>query len=230
MELMLILFSLAVGGAVQPPQVAAGILLLLSERGILNNLAFNGAMIAWRIGQGLLFWIVLSNVEIAVEAGHSRFSVVMGVVLLVLGFVFLVYAARRLLQPAASSELTDELPPGMTGLVRGATPGKAALLGLAFVAADVKDWLLTMAAVNVIVEADVSLALSVSLYLLYILLVQSVTLVPLIIRVIVPARAATLLAVLDAWLEKHDRVLTTAMLALMGLIFVALGFEQLGMI
>ena len=229
-ELLLILFSLAVGGAVQPPQVAAGILLLLSERGIANNLAFNGAMIAWRLGQGLFFWFVLSNVEAAVESGHSRFSVVMGVALLVLGIVFLVYAARRLLQTSGPNEPTDDIPAGMLDHVRGATPGKAAMLGLAFVAVDVKDWLLTMAAVNVIVVADVSPALSAALYLLYTLLVQSVTLVPLIIRVIFPTRAIALLAVLDAWLKKHDRVLTAAMLVLMGVIFVALGFEQLGLI
>jgi hypothetical protein len=229
-ELLLILFSLAVGGAVQPPQVAAGILLLLSERGILNNLAFNGAMIAWRLGQGLFFWYVLSQVETAVESGHSRFSVVMGMALLVLGIVFLVYAARRLFQTSGPNEATDDMPSGMTSLVRDATPSKAAMLGLAFVAIDVKDWLLTMAAVNVIVEADVSPALSVALYLLYILLVQSVTLVPLIVRMIFPTRATTMLAALDSWLEKHDRILTAAMLALMGIIFVALGFEQLDLI
>ena len=212
----------------QPPQIAAGILLLLSERGIINNLVFNGAMMTWRLGQGLVFWIVLSNVEVVVEAGHSRFSIVAGVALLVLGLVFLVYAVRRWLQRSIPNELEEEIPSGMTGRVRSATPRQAALLGLAFVAVDVKDWLLTLAVINVIAEADVSLALSAAFYLLYILLAQSVTLVPLAIRVLFPTRAVTLLTALNSWLEKHDRVLTTAMLGLMGIIFIALGLEQLG--
>jgi membrane-bound metal-dependent hydrolase YbcI (DUF457 family) len=134
-----------------------------------------------------------------------------------------------LLRPIPDA-LAEEMPSGMLGLVRGATPRKAALLGLAFVAVDAKDWLLTVAAVNVIADADVSPGLSVALYLLYILLVQSVTLIPLALRVIFPTRSITLLTALTIWLKKHDRVLTAAMLALMGAVFIVLGFEQLGVV
>ncbi len=67
-QLSVTLLSLAIAGAVQPPQIAAGILLLLPKDGVANGLAFSDAMVAWRLAQGLLLWLVVS------ENGQARYD------------------------------------------------------------------------------------------------------------------------------------------------------------
>ena len=94
-ELLLSLIPLAIGAAVQPPQVIALIFLLQTRRGRANGLAFVGGMTAFHLTLGALLWRLITEVETSVEAEGGQFDRVVGTGLAVLGLMLLVYALRR---------------------------------------------------------------------------------------------------------------------------------------
>ena len=61
------------------------------------------------------------------------------------------------------------------------SPAQAALVGVAFLALDPKDWLTKLAAVDLIAAADLSGMASLVAYLIFTLLAQSVLLIPLML-------------------------------------------------
>lgn len=225
-DLLILLLPLAIGGAVQPPQIIAGILLLLPERGLINSLAWLASMTIWRLLQGWLLWVVFAGAEATLEDSGGRFSILVGAILFILGIVFLAYAARQATGGRGSDQ--DVQQGAWLKAIQNVTPYKAALLGLAFLAFDPKDWLLTVAVINVIANADLSAGLSLAMYVFYVILVESVVIAPVIMRILLPQRSLVLLGSINAWLEHNDRSIEVITSILMGLIFLLAGLSQMG--
>jgi threonine/homoserine/homoserine lactone efflux protein len=149
-------------------------------------------MTAFRLAIGALFWVLVSGVEEVVEAEGGQFGLVVGTVLVVLGVVLLVYALRRGLSAKASPSAggEDDAAAGWLGKLRSVSPGQAALVGVAFLALDPKDWLVKLAAVDLIAEADLGGTASLLAYLIFTLLALSLLLMPLILVVGGPGQSA----------------------------------------
>lgn len=224
-ELLLALVPLAVGAALQPPQVIALIVLLQTPRGLANGLAYVGGMTAFRLTLGALFWVLVSKVEQVVEAEAGQFDLIVGAVLTVLGLVLAVHALRR----GLSARVVDDAAATWLQKLQSLSPGQAALVGIGFLALDPKDWLMDLAAVDLVAAADLSGLASLLAYLWFVLLAQSLVLIPLLFVLAKPQKALKSLASLNAWLEQHTRAIEIAVAALLGIFFLYAGLERFGM-
>jgi threonine/homoserine/homoserine lactone efflux protein len=108
------------------------------------------------------------------------------------------------------------------------SPRQAFLVGLAFLALDPRDWIIDISAINLIAEADLSSSMSILVYLIYILLAQSLLWIPLLLTLLVPDRANRGLTTLNRWMKKHALRIEIAVATIFGLVFLAIGLEHLG--
>jgi len=224
-ELLLAIIPLAVAAALQPPQVIASIVLLQTRRRVANGLAYVGGMTAFRLTLGALFWVLVSSVEQAVESEGGQFDLVVGAILTVLGLVLLVYALRR----GFSARGEDDAAATWLRKLQSVSPGQAALVGVAFLALDPKDWLMDLAAVDLVAAADLSGLESLLAYLWFVLIGQSLVIIPLLFVLVAPQKAQKGLASLNAWLEQHTRTIEIAVALLVGIYFLYTGLEHIGM-
>ena len=224
-DLVAPLIALALVAAIQPAQITAVLLLLQTKHGKTSALAFILGMTVFRLVLGATFWVVFSNVEVAVESTGSQFSVLVGAVLMTLGLIMLVHALHRIF-----SAHDGELPASSwLNTLQEMTPPRAALLGIAFLALDPKDWVTDMAAVNLIADADLSGTASLLAFLLYVLLAQSLLLLPLLMILIAPQLAYRSLESLNYWIETHARAIDISVMAIFGALFLSIGLQQLGL-
>jgi threonine/homoserine/homoserine lactone efflux protein len=223
-ELLLALVPLAIGAALQPPQVIASIVLLQTPRGVAKGLAYVGGMTAFRLTLGALFWVLVSSVEQTVESGGGQFDLVVGTILTVLGLVLLVYALRR----GFSARGEGDAAATWLQELQSVSLGQAALVGVAFLALDPKDWLMDLAAVDLVAAADLSELASLLAYLWFVLLAQALVLIPLLFVLAAPQRAQKSLASLNMWLERHTQAIEIVVAVLVGIYFLYTGLGHLG--
>ena len=223
-ELILSLVPLAVAAALQPPQVIALVVLLQARRGATNALAYIAGMSAFRLALGGIIWLMISNVEQRIEGTGGEFGILVGAVLVVLGLLMLVHALRQ----GLSAHGEDEAAASWLDKLNDVAPLQAALLGIAFLALDPKDWLVDLSAVDLIADADLSGLESVSAYLAYTLLAQSLLLIPLILAFVAPRKAQTSLAAINAWMKRYERTIEVIVALIFGLLFLYIGLEHLG--
>ena len=223
-ELILSLIPLAVAAALQPPQVIALVILLQTKRGVVNGLTYIVGMIAFRLLIGGIFWVLISNVEETVETSGGNFSLLVGTVLLVLGILMLVNALRRVF----SKHSEDEATASWLDKLQDVSPVRATLIGVAFLALDPKDWLVDISAINLIADADMSGLNSLWAYLAYILMAQSLLLIPLILSLFLPQRTQRVLTRFTVWMKRHDRTIEVVSALIFGLLFLQIGLDLLG--
>jgi len=223
-ELILSLIPLAIAAALQPPQVIALVVLLQTKRGVVNGLTYIFGMIAFRLLIGGIFWVLISNVEETVETSGGNFSLLVGTVLLVLGILMLVNALQRVF----SKHSEDEATASWMDKLQDVSPVRAALIGVAFLALDPKDWLVDISAINLIADADMSGLNSLWAYLAYILMAQSLLLIPLILSLFLPQRTQRVLTRFTVWMKRHDRTIEIVSALIFGLLFLQIGLELLG--
>lgn len=223
-ELILSLIPLAVAAALQPPQVIALVVLLQTKRGVANGLAYILGMIAFRLFLGGSFWVLVSNVEKTVETKGGNFSLLVGTVLLVLGILMLVYALRR----GFSAQGEDEAAASWLDKLQDISPLRAALAGVAFLALDPKDWLVDISVINLIADADLFGLDSLLAFLAYILMAQSLLIIPLILSIFIPQGTQSGLARFTVWMKRHERAIEIVFALIFGLLFLYTGLDLLG--
>ena len=223
-ELILSLIPLALAAALQPPQVIALLVLLQTRRGTLNGLTYIIGMIAFRLLLGGSFWVLVSSVEETVETAGGNFNLLVGALLLAVGILMLVYALRR----GFSAQGEDEAAASWLDKLEDISPLRAALAGVAFLALDPKDWLVDISAINMIADADLSGLDSLLAFLAYILLAQSLLLIPLVLSAAFKHRAQSGLTRLTAWMKRQERAIEIVFALIFGLLFLYTGLDLLG--
>ena len=224
LDLLLALIPLAIGAALQPTQFMALILLLQTDRPVVNAWAFIGGMVVFHLGLGGIFWVLFTRVETYIETGGAQFENVVGTVLLLLGLMLLVYALRRIF----GAEKGDEAAASWLEQLGSVTPIKAALVGFGLLALDPKDWLFTLAAVDLIVGADLGNIESLFAFLLFILMVQSLLITPTIYVMVAPESSKRRFNSLSLWLARNERAIEITVAIILGVYFVYVGLETLG--
>ncbi|HMQ56232.1 MAG TPA: GAP family protein [Anaerolineae bacterium] len=228
LELLLILVPLGLGAAVvQLPQIAVPMFLLQIRPGPANGVAYVGSTTVVHLILGAVLWMVATRVETSVEReGGGPFSLVLGTTLAVLGLMLLVYAARLFFSvpdegDAATTSWLDKM--------QSVSPGRAALLGVALLVLDPKDWVFTLSAVELIVAADLSGVASLLTYLVFVLVVQSLLLALLALTLLSPQRAQEWLGGLNVWLKRHMRTLKIGGSGLLGVYLLFTGLKHFGL-
>lgn len=219
-ETMLSLLPFIIGSAVVPVQVMIIILLLNNP---MNGLAKAAALVAGmttvRILQGILFgWILSPGAQ---ESGGK--SLLVSTLLVVLGILLLITAYKTWRnEPDA-----DDPPPKWMTMLAGLTPLKAFGMGAVLVLISGKFWVFTLSAIGVIEEAQLGQPSSTVAFLLYILLAQSLLLLALGIRVIIPEQSKSSLESISVWLTRYNRPIVIAVSLVFGLLFFLQGVSAL---
>jgi hypothetical protein len=212
------------GSALVPLQAIIHILILKSPRqGVLKALAYVAGMITMRLLQGLVFGLLLADASAAsAEQGGGK-SPVAATLLMLLGILLLLSAYKTW-----SKEVDpDDPPPKWLTMIDSLTPLKAFGLGFGLLAISAKLWVFTLSAIAVIGEAQLGQPASTVAYLLFVLLASSLLLLLILIRVLAPKRAGSLLEELSAWLTKNNRPIVITVSLVFGLFFLYTGFSGL---
>jgi hypothetical protein len=218
------LLPLAIASAVVPVQLVVTVLLLRSSHGRAASLAWVMGMLTVRLGQGILFGLILGPGE---PGGEERSTgSVTSLLLLVIAILFLLMAARELFDGPDD----DAPPPGWMARIEGATPGRAYLLGVGMMLIGAKFWVFSLGAIAAIDAADPGAAAAVLTYLLFVLLAMSVHLAILGMAYVVPDRADVVLARFSDLLARYDRPVTIALGIVFGLWFLVKALDGLGII
>ena len=225
-ELLLPIIALAFAAALQPLQVIALLALLQTGRGIHNGLAYIGGMTSFRLALALVFWWLVSGVETAVESQGGDFGVITGTVMIILGLLLMIFALRQVF----SAQSDDQAAASWLDKLDSVTPPRAALVGVAFLALDPKDWLIDISAIDLIASADLNSLQSGIAYLVYIFLAQSLLVTPLITTLFFPAKAHSYLGKLSTWLKMHENKIEILVALVFGLLFLFVGIEYFGVL
>lgn len=223
LSVLISLLPLIIGSAVVPVQIIMVILLLTGEQqGPLKATMFVLGMTLLRIAQGVLFGFVLTgdSTGTATEEGSAYIK---STLLLILGILLLITAYKNL-----RHEPDPDAPPAkwMT-MIENASPLTALALGAGLILIGAKLWVFTLGAISIIESAGLGQSDSIILFLLYVLLAQSLLIVPIIIRLLFPTKAAVSLEAFGDWLEVHNSQIVVVVSLVFGALFLYQGITGL---
>ncbi len=211
-----------IGSAVVPLQIIIVLLLLKSpDQGLLKGSAYVVGMTITRILQGLIFGSILYE-SLTNEDSNSKNSIV-SILLIVLGILLLIAAYKKW----QGADDPDDSPPKVLTLIDRLTPLKAFGLGLGLPLIAAKLWVFTLSALATIAAAQLGWTTSAIVYLLFILLAESLLLLPILARLFMPERSKYLLTKLSTWLTQNNRPITIVVSIVFGLFFLKSGISGL---
>jgi hypothetical protein len=219
-ETILKLTPLIIGSAVVPLQIIIVILLLNSPRqGLFKALCLVAGMTVIRLAQGVVFGLLLSPGS--GDTGGN--SLIYSTLLLVLGILLLITAYKQWRNEADP----DEPPPKWMGLLDSLTLPRIFGIGAGLVLISGKFWVFTLSAIEVIAEAQLEQPSSAAAFLLFVLLAQSLLILVILVRIILPARSRSMLGATSAWLIRNNRPIIVAVSLVFGVVFFIQGVAGL---
>jgi hypothetical protein len=218
-SLFLSLLPFIIGSALVPVQIIVVILLLTGEkRGPLKAIAFVLGMTVARLVQGILFGFVFTggsyDTADATNAGWIKATL-----LTVLGLLMLITAYKKW----SKEPDPDEPPPKWLAMLDGLTPWRALFLGAGFIFIAAKLWVFTLGALSTIGETQIGQPAATVAFLLYTLLAQSLLILPILIRLVLPKQAAGWLRSFGDWLERNNNTIVIIVSLVFGLLFLYQG-------
>jgi hypothetical protein len=218
------LLPFIIGSALVPIQIIIDILLLKSPRqGLFRSTAYVGGITTLRLLQGLVFGLILTNSVSTSTQEDSGKSPIVSTLLLVLGILLLVTAYKQW----RKDDDPDAPPPKWLTMIDSITPLKAFGLGFGLLLIGGKFWVFTLGAIGMIGQAQLGQPSSTVAYLLFVLLAESLLLIPILIRIIIPKQSTTLLEKASAWLTQYNRVIIIVVSLVFGIIFLYQGASGL---
>jgi len=221
-NILISLLPFIIGSAVVPIQIMIGVLLLKSsQRGLLKAIAYVGGMTIARIIQGIMFGFVLGEAIHAEDQSGNK--PIISTLLLVLGILLLVAAYKKW----RGDDDPDEPPPKWLTVLDGVTPLKALGIGFGFPVISVKLWVFTLSAIATIAAAGLGQSTSVIAYFLFILLSQSLLLLPILFCLLRPKRSKAYMNHLSDGLAAYNRPISVIVSLIFGLFFLYSGISGL---
>ena len=218
------LLPFIIGCALVPIQIIIDILLLKSpKQGLLKAIAYVGGMTTLRLLQGLIFGLILTNSVAASTQEDGGKSPIVSTLLLVLGILLLVTAYKQW----RKEDDPDAPPPKWLTMIASLTPLKSFGVGFGLLLIGGKFWVFTLGAIGMIGQAQLGQPSSTLAYLLFVLLAESLLLIPILIRIILPKQSTTLLEQASAWLTRYNRVIIIVVSLVFGTIFLYQGASGL---
>jgi len=219
------LLPLIVGSALVPIQYVITTLLLRSRAGKVTAVAWVAGMTVVRLAQGLVFGLIIgsSTSDGGTSDGPSSAT---SLLLLAVAILFYVAALKQLLGHPDE----DAPPPKWMAMVEEATPGKAFLLGLGVLAIGAKFWVFTLGAIAVIGDAGMDRPASITTFLLFVVLAESLQLALLVVAYVLPDRSSAILDRLASLLERYNRILVIGLGLVFGSWFLIKALSGLGLL
>jgi threonine/homoserine/homoserine lactone efflux protein len=221
-DTLISLLPYILGSALAPSQIIIAILLLKSpQQGLLKALLFVAGMTATRLVLGVVFGLIfdLGDSTDAEDGG----GMVVSTLLLVLGILLLVAAFKKWNKEADP----DEPPPKWLAAADQATILQSFLFGAALPLLSPKQWVFLLSALSAIDYAQLGQPASTVAFLVFILLAQSLLLIPILVRILLPQRSAAYLEATSAWLELNNRSIVIAVSLVFGVFFFYQGASGL---
>jgi threonine/homoserine/homoserine lactone efflux protein len=223
-DIILTLMPVIIGSALVPVQIILVILLLKSPRqGLLKAVAFLVGMTTVRLLQGVIFGLVLTGGADGSVDEASEKGFVASTLLLVLGILLLISAYKKWRKEPDP----DAPPPRYLSMMDKATWLQALGFGLVLPLISPKLWVFMLTAISEISLAQLGQPESMAVFLIFLLLAQSLLLLPILIRILLPRRSVTLLASISDWLGRNDRVILITVSLVFGLLFFYQGASGL---
>jgi hypothetical protein len=173
------------------------------------------------LAQGVVFGLIFTGGGETADSGGSGW--IKATLMLVLGVLLLISAFRSF----TSEPDPDAPPPKWMTLIETASPIMALALGAGMILISAKMWVFTMSAISGIGDARLGQPDSSITYLLYVLLVMSTLIIPILFQLFFPARATALLGSLGDWLASHNRQIMIVVSLVFGLLFLYQGVSGL---
>jgi len=208
-----------IASALVPVGLIINTILLMGENGKTRSAAFIGGITLSRLIQGALFAFVFG----AASGANDGPSPVTSTLLLVAGVVFLIKGIKTFLKEPDP----DDPPPKWMTAIDKLTAGKLFLIGAGWVMIAIKLWVFTLAALNIIRDADLGLTSSAIAYVIFAIGAVILMLVPLIMYIVAPKPTAGALAKFRVWLEKNNRGIMIIVSAVFGVYFLYKGISGL---
>ncbi len=218
------LVPLIIGGALVPIQIIITVMLLRSKAGRITAVAWVAGMTTVRLLQGLLFGLVLGSAS-SDAASKGGPGTAISLLLLVLAVLFYVTAAKSFLNHPDE----DAPPPKWMAMIESVTPGKAYALGAGILAIGAKFWVFTLGAIAAIGEAGLGTAASITTFIVFVVLTESIHLILLVVAFATPERSAKLLDSVNATLAKYNRVIMIVLGLVFGTWFLIKALSGLGL-
>lgn len=174
LEVLPSLVPLMIGSAILPTWISLILLSLRSPGGTTKALSFVSAVTAVRLLQGLGAGDLLrkaAGLVRGLESWHliPAMVLVAGVILVGVGIHGLIRGGRR-----------GDQPPRWNGLLRGAGATKYGAAGVVLILTSPRQWVLTLAAVGVIRDSDLSVVQEVTTFLIFTAGAESLILAPIV--------------------------------------------------
>lgn len=220
-DVFVTLLPVIAGATLVPVYPIVVLLLLQSQRGLGKAIAFVAGAVAVRLVQGILFGFVFGAAAEAYPDGGSE--VIASTLLLIIGILLLIGAYKKWRKEADPDEPTPQWMATISGLSGLRAVGTGAL----FLAVSVKQWVFTLAAIDVIQGAGLGTTTSIAAYLLYTVATQVLVLLPILLVAVAPQRSAQTLTAAQSWLERNNRVILVTASLVFGVWFFYKGISGL---
>jgi threonine/homoserine/homoserine lactone efflux protein len=184
---------------------------------LLKATAYVGGMTTLRLLQGLIFGLIFVR-----EEGGGKSPVVL-TLQLVLGVLLLITAYKQW----RNEDDPDAPPPKWLTMLDSLTPMKAFKIGFGVLLISGKAWVFTLSAIGIIDAAQLGQPSSTMAYLLFVLLAESLLLLSIVFRVIMPEKSKVLLEQASAWLTRYNRPIVILVSLVFGLLFLYQGASGL---
>jgi hypothetical protein len=203
------LVPLIIGSALVPIQIVITTMLLRSGAGRMTAVAWLGGMTAVRLGQGLVFGLILGSSTAEASASDGPGTPV-SLLLLVVAILFYLTAIKQLLKHPDE----DAPPPKWMAMIETATPGKAFGLGTGILMINIKLWVFTLGAISAIGLAGLGQGAAVITFVAFVLLAESIHIVVIGVAFAMPTRSAAMLDGIVEFLARYNRFLVKALIGL----------------
>lgn len=211
---------LALGMTLSPLPLIAIVFLLLSAQGTARSLGFMAGRL---IGIALMLTVLTLAAEALPE---SREATVFGGLLKILLGLGLIYVAVRKWRKRPQGETEPTVPGWMSSLDTISTP-RAFGMALVLTVLNPKELAFTLGAAISIGAAHQQPGAIIVLGLLYILISGASVLAPVILHLVAPERAQSVLGSAQAWLMRHQSTVVGVVLLALGVVLVSDGLSYL---
>ncbi len=218
------LLPLIIGSALVPVQIIMVILMLTSDKqGPLKAIMFVVGMTLVRLAQGVLFGLILTGGSTDPNDVSEGSGWIKSTLLLVLGILLLTTAYRAFV----SEPDPDAPPPKWLTMMETMTPLVAFAMGAGMMLISPKMWVFTLGAIGGVGDAMLGQTTSTVTYLLFIALAEAILIGVILIRLLLPSRAGSLLGSFGDWLEVHNSQIVMVVSLVFGLLFAYQGITGL---
>jgi hypothetical protein len=219
------LIPLIIGSALVPIQIVITTLLLRSASGKIAPVAWVAGMTIVRLGQGLVFGVIVGSSAPTGEASAGPGGAIY-LLLLVVAILFYVSALKQILNHPDE----DAPPPKWMAMIEGVTPARAFALGVGVMLIGAKFWVFTLGAISVIAEAGLGRAESIVAFVLFVVLAESIMLTLILVAYLFPTRSATFLDRVTGLLATYNRPLMIGLGLVFGTWFMIKALSGFGVI